>query len=220
MKPLVERYLGGLPSTGRKETFKDVGITPPKGVVEKTVRKGVEPKAQTVMFFTGPFQTSREERFTLSMLGQLLEIKLREELREQLGGTYSVGVSASSSRQPRQQYTITVQYGSAPDRVDQLSKAVFAQIDSIKAKGPSASDVAKIKEAQLRDRETSVKQNAYWLGQIASRAELGDDLGEILTTEQLINSLTPKMIQDAAKKYLNTSNYARFIHVPETASKM
>ena len=53
LKPLVEKYLGGLPSINRKETFKDNGGEPPKGVVEKVVHKGVEPKANTVIEFTG-----------------------------------------------------------------------------------------------------------------------------------------------------------------------
>jgi zinc protease len=221
MKPLVERYLGGLPSTGRKETWKDIGVTPPKGVIEKTVRKGVEPKATTLMLFTGTIEPTRQERFALSMMGELLQIKLREQLREQLGGTYTVGVGASASRVPRPEYTVQVSYQSAPDRVGQLGKAVFEQIESLKTAGPSEADVAKIKEAQIRSRETNLKLNAYWLGQLASRAEADEPLSDILTYEQMVNALTPKMIQDAARKYLNTENYARFILLPENApSKM
>ena len=217
MKPLVERYIGGLPSMARKETWKDVGVAPPKGVVEKTVRKGVEPKATTVMMFTGVIDPTRQERFALTMMAELLQIKLREQLREQLGGTYTVGVGASAAKMPRPQYTVQVSYESAPDRVGQLGKAVFDQIEALKATGPSEADVAKIKEAQIRGRETNMKQNAYWLGQLASRAEQGEPLSDILTYEQLVNALTPKMVQDAAKKYLNTQNYARFILLPENA---
>src|SRR4029450_7732285 len=40
LQPLVERYLGGLPSLYRHETWKDVGMTAPPGVVEKVVEKG------------------------------------------------------------------------------------------------------------------------------------------------------------------------------------
>ena len=40
IKPLVERYLGGLPALHRKEAGRDVGIRPPPGVVEKVVNKG------------------------------------------------------------------------------------------------------------------------------------------------------------------------------------
>jgi len=45
MRPLVTRYLASLPSAGRKETWRDTGITPVRGVVEKVVEKGLEPRA-------------------------------------------------------------------------------------------------------------------------------------------------------------------------------
>ena len=54
IRPLVETYLGSLPSLGRRETWKNVGLEPPGGVVEKIVRKGIEPKSQTAVVFSGP----------------------------------------------------------------------------------------------------------------------------------------------------------------------
>src|SRR6185503_18546429 len=54
MKPLVERYLGSLPSLKRKETWKDVGVKYPTGVIEKRVEKGIEPKSLSMIVFDGP----------------------------------------------------------------------------------------------------------------------------------------------------------------------
>src|SRR5262249_10738890 len=65
MKPLVEQYLGGLPSTHRKENWKDVGARLPVGVISKTVEKGIEPKSQTAILFTGPFQYDPLHRIEL-----------------------------------------------------------------------------------------------------------------------------------------------------------
>ena len=52
---LVQTYLGGLPSSGRQENWKDVGIEAPQGVIEKTLYRGIEPKSQSRLIFTGPF---------------------------------------------------------------------------------------------------------------------------------------------------------------------
>src|SRR5262249_23077046 len=46
MRPLVERYLGSLPSIHRTETWKDVGARFPTGVIAKQIEKGLEPKSQ------------------------------------------------------------------------------------------------------------------------------------------------------------------------------
>jgi zinc protease len=215
LRPLAERYLASLPARGRQETWRDVGLRPPTGVVERTVRRGVEPKAQTRLVFTGPFTQSRENRFALLALQEVLNFRLRERLREALGGTYGVSVSAGSARVPRSEYTATVAFGSSPERVEELVRAVFAEIDSLKANGASADDIAKVKELQLRERETSLKQNGFWVGQLSARAEWGEDYGDILTYPKLLDTLTPQMVRDAARAYLNRANYARFTLLPE-----
>src|SRR6185503_8790476 len=81
LKPLVEKYIASLPSTGRKETFRDNGGSPPKGIVEKIVRKGVEPKANTLILFTGQCTYEPQTRFALRALSELVQIKLNESLR-------------------------------------------------------------------------------------------------------------------------------------------
>src|SRR5207253_8397085 len=72
MKPLVERYLGGLPSIRRQESWKDVGARLPSGVIEKTVEKGIEPKSQTAIVFSGPMEYDPQHRIVLRAMTQLL----------------------------------------------------------------------------------------------------------------------------------------------------
>ena len=219
IKPLVETYLASLPNTGRVEKGRDVGIYPPKGVVQKTVYRGTEPKATTRLVFTGPCTYTPENRFVLRALTTLVQTKLNETLREKLGGTYSPGVGGACQREPRQEYSLTIAFGSSPENVEPLSKATFALIDSLKASPVSQADVDKVKEEILRSREVEVKTNAYWLGNIAARDQAGEDLGGLGPAyDEMVKKLTPAMIQAAAKQYFNTSNYARFVLLPETAS--
>jgi zinc protease len=218
LKPLVEKYLASLPSLGRKETFKDNSGSPPKGVVEKVVHKGVEPKANTLFEFTGTCEYTPENRIILRAMVELFQIKLNETLREQLGGVYSPSAGGGCSRIPRQAYSVQVQFNSSPDNVEKLSKSVFALIDTLKTKGPEQADVDKVKEELLRAHEVEVKQNAYWMSNILARDAAGEDvagLGEGYTA--MIKSLTGAQIQAAAKKYFDTNNYARFVLLPEGA---
>ena len=77
----------------------------------------------------------------------MLQIRLRERLREDLGGTYSVSVSSALAREPDEEYSFTIRFGSAPDRVDELLGVIYEQIDSIKTVGPTEDNVAKVREA-------------------------------------------------------------------------
>ena len=215
IRPLVQTYLGNLPSTPTADQARDPGITRPAGVVERTVRKGIEPKSQSALVFTGPATPTREERFALDAAASILEIRLREELREELGGTYSVSVGSSISRFPKQEYTVSINFGSAPDRADSLVQAIFAQIDSLQTAGPRAVDIGKYKETSIRTRETSLRQNGWWLGQIAAARREGDPMAVRLQLQPQLDRLTPEVIRAAARKYLDKKRFVRVTLLPE-----
>lgn len=216
LKPLVEQWLGALPGNGRKEMWKDVGMKSPTTVVEKTVRKGVEPKAQTLVLFTGDTPFDPASRYAMRSLGDLLEMKLLENLREALGGTYSVSASGSLSKYPTPEYQFAINFGSSPDKVDLLWKTVQAVIDTVTKSGATAAELQKVREQQTRTQEVSLKENGYWVGNIAARTENGEDPRGLVTyTKDFIEKLTSEQIRDAARRYLNMSRYARFVLVPE-----
>jgi zinc protease len=215
VRPLVERYIASLPSTGKRETAVDHGVRPPPGVVAKIVRKGIEPKASTRIYFSSPCAYSFEHRAVLSGLRELLDIRLREVLREDKGGTYGVGVSASCNHIPYEYASVEISFGSAPERVDELTAAMFAVIDSIKAGVVSDSNLTKIREIALREHETALKENSSWLSAMADADEDGRDQRDFLRTPQIVKHITREQLRDAAKAYLRMEQYARFTLLPE-----
>jgi zinc protease len=215
MKPLVEQYLAALPATHRQETWKDIGLKKPGGVIEKRVDKGLEPKSRAQIVFSGPFQYSQDQRVAIRAMAQALEIRLRESLREDLGGTYSVSASAMYSKIPREEYSITISFGCSPDRTEELVKGVFKQIEQLKAEGPSEKQVADVKETFLRDQETNMKSNAYLLTQIASRYQYSEDLTSLFNMADYYNKIAPATIRDAARLYLKTDHFVKVTLFPE-----
>ena len=216
LRPLVERYLASLPNLGRKDSTTSKSLGPPKGVVQKTVRKGVEQKATTTIFFTGACRYAPEDRFALRTLIDAIELRLVETLRERLGGTYSPNVEGGCSRSPRQEYSVVINFQSSPENVEPLTQATMALIDSIKTHGPLQSDVDRVREQITRRREVEVKENTYWLSNILAREQAGEDIGGLTTAyDEMVRKLTATQIKDAAQRYLNTTNYARFVLLPE-----
>lgn len=215
IRPLIQRYLGNLPALHRDEKWRDLGLKPPAGVVEQEVHKGVEPKAQTEIVFSGPFRFSRENRFLLSSLADILEIKLREELREELSGTYGVNVSASPSRVPEEVYSFSIDFGSAPERANELAKVVFQEIDSLRRFGAAAKELEKVRESRIRSRETELKENGFWLSYLSAADQNGDDARLILDQASLLNRLTSEAIRQAAAQYLDPARFVRVTLLPE-----
>ena len=215
VKPFVERYLGGLPSLNRKETWKDTGLRAPEAVVEKRVEKGIEPKSRAAIVFTGPFTYNQVNRVAIRAMADVLETRLREVLREDLGGTYSVGASASYSRIPVPEYSLSIEFGANPDRTEALVKTVFEQLELLKSAGPTEQQVRDVRERLLRDFETNMKQNGYILSQLVPRYQSGETLKEFLGIPELYKQLDAAAIQAAAKLYLNPKTYVQVTLFPE-----
>ena len=235
MRPLVERYLGGLPSTSRVETWRDLGIRPPTGVIEETVRKGLEPQAQTRLMFTGPFDYGDPSQGTaISTMAGVLRTRLREVLREELGGTYSVGVSSGVSWRPEGAYRLTISFGSDPERADELLDAVYAEIERLHRSPPTEGEVNDVREVLLRTFETNLESNSYWLSQLGARYRYWLDqlnmrvidrypsgdrlLGSLLANEASIDAVTPAAIQEAARRYFDLDNRVRVTLLPEQSN--
>jgi len=215
IKPLVERYLGSLPSIRRKESWKDVGARTPTSVVEKRVEKGIEPKSLSAIVFTGPFAYDPTHRMAIRAMGEILQTRLSETIREELGGTYSINAFAGYERIPNQTYSVTIQFGSAPDRTENLIKRVFQEIELLKTNGPTDKQVNDEKEALLREYETNSKVNNYWLTQITAKYQSGEDVVALWHIPELYNKIDKAMIQQAARTYLNTNAYVEVMLFPE-----
>ena len=215
MKPLVERYLGSLPSLRRNETWKDVGMRTAKGVVQKTVKKGIEPKSQAGIMFSGPFQYDPAHRVAIRAMTLVLDTKLRETLREELSGTYGVSVAPAYSKVPEERYIFSVMFGCNPARTEELIKSVFREIEDLKTNGPTEKQVSDVREALLRDFETNTKQNGYLLNQIYLRYQYPEDLKDFFGLPEAYKKLSAATIRDAAREYLNTGNYVQVTLFPE-----
>ncbi len=215
IKPLIEIYLGGLPIIDRQESWKDVSYDYPSGVVEKVLKRGIEPKSNSTIIFTGPFTYDLYNRLRANAMAEMLQIKLRERIREDLSGTYHVSVDGNYSRYPRERYRITISFGSNPDRAESLKQEIFFQIDTLKVHGFREEYLTKVKQKIFRKHETNVKENSYWLSVLETRYFHNEDPKTILDFNNILEDITLDDIKIGAKKYLNMDNYIRVVLFPE-----
>jgi zinc protease len=215
IRPLVVKYLGALPSLARRDSVRDVMPGPPAGVVRLVVRRGVEPKSRVDLVFSGPFEFTAANRHTLDALAAVLDLRLRDVLREQLGGTYDIGADASSSRDPRPRYSLEISFGCAPDRVDALTARVLREIARMRADDPRPADLAKVKEQERRAREVALQQNGWWLQQLAFAAAYAPDFSGVLGEAALTERLDGAAIRRAARAWLRPDRYVQGVLLPE-----
>ncbi len=213
---LAQTYLGSLPALGRNETWRDVRPDLPEGDLTLVVRKGLADQAQVSLMFHGPMEYDRVSRHRLRSLVDVLSIKLREQLREELGGVYSVNAQPSISERPEPTYQINVSFGCDPERVNELIDAVWEQIRILREEGATDDELSKIKEQQRRTRETQKETNAFWVSVLDFYYTHPDeDLLDVLTYEELIDSITAEDIQRTAVEAFNEERVIKAVLLPE-----
>jgi len=193
----------------------DLGMEPPSGVIRKEVRKGVEPQSQTQIIFTGPFEYNRENRLGMRAMAGALEIRLRELIREELGGTYGVGVSGNYVKYPQPAYSVRISFGSDPERVEELVGAVFQEMEAFSADGPTSEELQAVTEQERRARETNLQENGWWVAQLRFADEYGSD-PRFLVDQSLLAGVTAETIRRDAQRYLRMDNYVQVSLFPET----
>jgi len=218
--PMLDKYIGGLPSKGRKETWRDLTPDFPSGKVIVNVPKNSEQQSQVAMVWKGDLKWKPEIRQSYTILNDILEIKLRESMREDQSGVYGVNFEGTVSKLPRPQYTIYSQFGCKPENIEKLTQTILGEMSKIKAEGPLAADLDKVKETLIRERETQVKENGFWLSYLQNHYVSGNTMLSLEEFRSFVNSITAKMVKDVANRYYDTDNYVEVSLTPKEAAEV
>ena len=95
MREYVESCLAAIPRGESWNTWTDLNIKRP-GKVEKTVYKGREEQSSVYMAWFSKASYSDEIDVITDVLNEYLDIKLNDEIREKLGGVYSISAAVLS----------------------------------------------------------------------------------------------------------------------------
>lgn len=211
---LAETYLASLPAINRNETYKISDYRPLTGSHKKVIEKGEDPKSSVRITYHGPTAYNEKEAHALKSLAEVLTIKLIEKLREEEGGVYGAGASASISHMPYDWYRFNISFPCGPENVDKLIAATLNEVDQLIKDGPTEKDLEKVKKAQILDYKEDLKTNRYWVRQLKDADYLKKDAQKILNFEEAVNNLTVADLHQVAKKYL-TQGHITGIHNPE-----
>jgi len=214
--PMIEKYIGSLPATNRKETWKDVSPKFATGIKDIEVKKGTDPQSMVGILMSGDIDYNDKNFLGVRVLNEVLEIKLIEVIREEMSGVYSPQAQITMSKYPKADYDLMVMFGCGPKNANKLTKAVFKIMKNIQKNGPTQVDLDKAKETIIRERETNLKKNNYWLSKIQQSYFLGEDINQMMSFETRLKALTLDDIKTlAAKIFTFNDHYVRVVLVPE-----
>lgn len=215
IKPLLEKYLGGLPSLHKKSHAPGADPHEPEGRMVKKVRKGRENKATVKMYFSGRYDYDVMNNLYLKALCDILQIKVVQDLREDAGEVYSPEVQGTAQKYPGGRWLIRVSFGCAPQNVDHLADLVEQEMKAIREDGPLAEDVEKFKASYEKGFELAVRDNGFWLSYLSDRYTNDESVLLIRDTKKNLQKITRQSLKQAAALFFSGKHLVTFELLPE-----
>lgn len=213
--PVIVKYLGNLPSLNRQEKFLDTSPKFAQGVNNLTFKKGTDPQSMVGIVMSDGYEWNPKNNLSIAMLREILNIKLVEIIREQMSGVYSPMINISYKQYPKSVYTVMIIFGCSPKNTGKLSKAVFNEMKSLRKVGPTEIDLNKAKEALIRQRETDLEKNDFWMNKLESIYFNHDDPANIMNFKDRVNAITVEDLKIASNMCFPPDHYVRVVLMPE-----
>jgi zinc protease len=215
IKPLLETYIGSLPSSGKPANFTDNGLRMAKGQRELKYYKGSEDKSLILQVYNDDVKYSEDLDLKAQALAEIINIKVIDDLREKLSAIYGGGMSMSVSKYPYGNFLAVLQLPTGPKAVDTLLTSFKEEIDKIKQNGPEKTDLDKVKKQWIEKYRTQIKDNSAWSGKLYNIYFQESDPQRFLNYESVVNALTTEDIKSVANLLFNGKNILTAVLYPE-----
>ena len=213
LKPLVEKYIGSLPTAKATAKVKDDGVRMAEGeVVNDFTTVMQQPKVSVYLTFNGALENNAKNRLVLDLLSRALDSRYLISIREEKGGTYGVQVAGGIERYPVEAYSLSIVFDTNEQLADELVEICLAEIEKIAQEGPLADDIEKSREFLKKNYGNVLEQNGGWMSAITRWYEEGYNYKENYL--QLVESVTYEDVKALAAKILADGNFTKVMMRP------
>ena len=204
-KPLIETYLGGLPTINRKENYQDIQLNIRKGTHKNLFEKQMEtPKATVLNIISGNCEYNLKNDLLMTMLSQTMSMVYLETVREKEGASYGVSAFGQLSRGIKDEALFQIYFDTDPAKREKMEQIVMSELQKVAQEGPRPEHLAKVKEFLLKKHIEDAKENSYWLGQLNNYYWYKTDMNT--DYEKLVNNLTAEDVKNFTKALLDQGN--------------
>lgn len=213
IKPLVEKYIGSIPTAKKAPKWVDNNEYLVKGDVKHPFEvEMTTPKTTVVLVASADMENNLENNIVSSAVNYILDLIYTESIREEEGGTYGVSSFGSISQLPKEQYVLQIAFDTDPQKAPKLIELAKVGLNSLAENGPSEDFLNKAKENFLKNIPESKISNSYWKGQLGDYYRYGKDFDT--DYETVVKALTPAQVQNFVKKVMAQDNFIEIVMNP------
>ncbi len=202
IKPVIEKYLGGLPAVDNHEKPNKIDFDLPHKTTNVYAIKGTAPKSLVYTIFPGETKRNLKNEIYLKAISYVMTDSLLDQIREKKQWTYSIMTNSNFRGMDDNHYLIGTFYSCAPDKVNIVNKYIYRIAHNFaKIKIPNA-EMKKTIEKLKRDHQVKMRDNKYWLSQLTEMNYNNSKPDFITKYDQIVSSLNKKTIMKSAKKFI------------------
>ena len=207
VRPLVEKYIGSIKSTYRKENWKDNGVRCPQGVTRKVIElDGEKAKATEIAIYSKEMPYTVKDNIYLGILKSILNSRCLQRIREEVGGTYNIDVQGSAEREPYNVYDLSISFDCDPARLDELRSILFNVIEKMVKEGPRQDELVQLVIAIRNAYNETMQHNPFWMNALMMQALYDLDITDPKNQNDILDYVTPGDIQEFARRLFENAN--------------
>ena len=209
----LKTYVASLPSENSKTIITPLDLKTPKNIVIEKVIKGVDKKATVTLIFPYNFKYGYEEKTLYNSFSQILNIALIEDIREKIGGVYSISSRTSLSPNNYGEDKMVISYSCDISRVDEIEKAVLQSLESLLYKDIDKEKINSVVKNYELSYNTEMKENSFWFNYLYQKITVPNY--KLATPEEYKELVTKENIWKVNRKAINLKNYISVTLIPE-----
>ena len=211
LKQLITKYLGSLPTLGRKETYVDDGVRVEKELVKYEVFENLEEQSKNIRAYNKAFDYNVKNRFIIFSTTEILKRMLHEEIREKQNLVYSISVqNYGVSKFPEPKYSIIIMFDSDPNNKDKIFRESEKVLEKLKTGDFPDHYLDEAIKGHLLKYELDKQSNRWWTSAISDYYHEKEPLETAEKLDKVIKSITKDDIKKLAintfdNKYIEAS---------------
>lgn len=215
LMPLLEKYIASIPTNKEHELWKNNSTSWKDSIIKKDIfLKMEDPKTSVRITYKNDYDYSLKASIVASALGDILQLRFTETLREEEGGTYGASVGASVSKRPAEEASISVNFDCNPDKAQTLIDIVHQEINKIAEGNIEQLDLDKTLTNYIKGRKQQKDYNSYDMTWLTTFYREGYDINDPNNFDHIVNGITKDDIQNFTKIVLKDAKSYQVVFKP------
>ena len=222
MLELARRYLASLPPRPKRDSSLDRlrKLSLSRGPQAEQVEvDSITPRATVTLGWRGADWKDVKNRRLLQIGAMILNSRLREEIREKRGLTYTISAAASAARAYPGTGLLAAYFTADPQKAGEAADLVRRLAERFAAEGPTAEEMDNTRK-QLRNMlETQLKEPSYWVDVLSDLDYRGTKLSDVKEVLERMIGYSQDDVRGALKKFVKEERRLQVIALPKPGAK-